>query len=188
VIPAFLAPVLGFLARDGVKFAGVLLLSGAAFGSGWKAQSWRYEARIAALHNGHAQALAQAHAATRAVEQRRIREIDHVQSRAQIQIDTLQADVARAGGTAERLRRELAAVRAAARTPGTAPRDTGAAQRSAGEPDTGPVDLLAGLLERVERDGRAIAGYAQSLRIAGLACEAGFDAVRENTTGDTHAD
>jgi len=132
------------------------------------------DARIAALHTQHAAALADAQAAARKVEQRRMEEIEHVRNQAQTRIDTLRGDADRAGAAAERLRRELAAARAR----GT-PVCAAAADRGPRQPDSATVDMLTGLLERMERDAQSMAGYADQLRIAGLACEASYEGVRQ---------
>jgi len=152
---------------------GAALLAAALFGAGWQIQGWRMDAKIAALHTQHAAALADAQAAARAIETRRMEEIEHVRATAQTRIDTLRGDADRAGAAAERLRRELAAARAR----GTAS-DTTAADRGPRQPDTTTVDMLTGLLERMEQEAQSMAGYADELRIAGLACEASYEAVR----------
>lgn len=137
----------------------------------WTAQGWRYSAQIAGIERDQAQAVAQAEQAARDEERRRIQEVEHVRTQAQSEIDEARTAAARADDTAGRLRNELARIRKAASA-------AAAAHGGQGQPGADPIDMLAGLLERLERDGRAIAGYADELRVAGLACEASYDAAR----------
>jgi len=141
-------------------------------GLAWLAQGWRYDAKIARIQSGYAQSLAQAEQHARAVEQKFIEEIDHVRTTAQSEHDQLRAAADVAAADAHRLRAELARIRR------QASRDSTATHRSPGQPDTTATDLLAGMLERMEDDGRRIAQYADELRIAALACRASYEALR----------
>jgi len=154
-------------------FINMLVLFTLTASAAWLIQGWRFEAKIARIESAHAQATREAEQAARAIEQQRIEDIDHVRNQAQTQIDTLRADVARADGIAVRLRTELANLRAR-----ESARHTATAERSPSQPDSAAVDLLTGMLERMEQNARAIAGYADELRIAALACEASYEAIR----------
>jgi|GEM_PF-1173553 len=163
----------------GVALAVVAVIG---FASAWRMQGWRYEARIAEIHNAHALSLAQAQATARAFEHRRIEEIEHVRASAQTQIDAMRADSARATATADRLRGELARVRAS----GT-PDDPAATDRSARQSDSATADLLASVLSGMEPEARTLAQYADELRIAAQACEASYDSLRAARLGIPHA-
>jgi len=139
----------------------------------WIAQGWRFEARIARIQSEHAHSLAQAEQAARAIEQRYVKELDHARTTAQSQYDQLRIAADAAGADADRLRAELARLRRQAAS------HSATADRSPGQPDQPAVDLLAGMLERMEEHGRAMAQYADQLRIAGLTCEAAFEGVRQ---------
>jgi len=85
------------------------------------------------------------------------------------------SDAARAAGAAERLRAQLAAfVAAAGRQTGQ-----GAAAPSAGPGVQGsdPLDLLANLFSRADREAGELAEYADTLRATGQRCERAYDAI-----------
>lgn len=88
-------------------------------------------------------------------------------------LDAARRDAAAAGAAADGLRAALDRFRAAAR----AAEGAGAAQRGAGEPGGDPLDLLAKLLAGHSAELVAVAGYADELRIRGLACERAADAL-----------
>lgn len=131
----------------------------------------QYRDGYAAAQTEYQLLAAQATQAAREEEQRRIQEVENVRAQAQSEIDAARTAAARADDTAGRLRVELARIRSAASA-------AAAAHGGPSEPGADPVSVLAGLLERLEQDGRAIAGYADQLRVAGLACEASYDALR----------
>ena len=133
-----------------------------------------------AVHAHYAIVLADISAKTaKAAEQFRATEtawqdaIDKETKDAQAKIDEARRDAAAAGAAADGLRAALDRFRAAARA---AP-DSGAAERGAGQPGGGALDLLAKLLARHSAELVAVAGYADELRIRGLACERAADAL-----------
>lgn len=98
--------------------------------------------------------------------------IDEVSNGAQKQIDTLQTELGNAGRAADRLRSATKVAASRART------DSGAADASASQsyPDT--LDLFSALLHRHSSELVELGGYADRLRIAGLACERSYDALK----------
>ena len=157
----------GYAAAAGIGL--VLALAGwAALKMYGKAQ---YGEGYAAAQTEYQLLAAQATQAAREEEHRRIQEVENVRVQAQSEIDTARAAAARADDTAGRLRVELARIRSAASA-------AAASHGGQGQPGADPVSVLADLLGRLERDGRAIAGYADQLRVAGLACERSYDALR----------
>lgn len=53
-----------------------------------------------------------------------------------------------------------------------------AAGTGEGEQDTDPLGVFAELLVRADERAEAVGGYADRLRVAGIACERSYDAVR----------
>ena len=92
---------------------------------------------------------------------------------ARAKIYAARRDAAAAGAAADGLQRALDRFRAAAR----AAQDSGAAERGAGEPGADPIGLLAKLLAGHSAELVAVAGYADELRVRGLACERAADAL-----------
>lgn len=95
-------------------------------------------------------------------------------------LDAARRDAAAAGAAADGLQRALDRFRAAAR----AAEGAGAAQRGAGEPGGDPLDLLAKLLAGHSAELVAVAGYADELRVRGLACERAVDALTEHPSSN----
>jgi len=166
-----LSGVLALLGRDTVRLAGVLLAAAMVFGSAWKIQGWRYESRIAALHNTHAQALAAAQAAARAIEQQRQQDLERVSDETEQKLAAVV--VAERAAADERVRN--VAARYAERERST-PANTGAADQC--EANTARARVLADLLGELDELAQGYAREADARRVAGLACEAAFDAVR----------
>lgn len=50
--------------------------------------------------------------------------------------------------------------------------------RSTGKPGADPLDMLAGVLARADREAAILAEYSDRLRLAGIACERASDAAR----------
>lgn len=149
------------------------------FGAGWMVNGWRLNAALSSAQAAHAQELEQLAQATvasvqavRAEEARRRAAVEEQRDTAKKQAQALEADMVAAAGTADRLRRELDALRRR----GAACHAT-AADGSTGEPGADPIGLLIDVLEGVESAGREVAQYADRLKIAGLACEGAYSAL-----------
>lgn len=117
------------------------------------------------------QASLDASEAERSREQAHQKAINQVQVDAEKQIDTALTHAADASLAADGLRGQVAKLLAADR----ARRDTCAA--SSGTPTENPGNLLAVLLDKSVQRNRELAAFADSARIAGLACEAAYKAV-----------
>jgi hypothetical protein len=126
----------------------------------------RARAELADTKTKYAQAAQKAEADARAEESRRTEATRKVVSDAQSQTAAAQAAALDAGRAADGLRLRLAQYLASVRQ---APGNPGATGRGAGQQD--PLDVLAGLLDRVGQDAGRYAAYADRLRIAGSACE-----------------
>lgn len=144
----------------------------------WQMQSWRYDARIARIERdhqttlaAHAEAAAHAQATARAEELRRITAIEEIKNEAENRMAVAVADERRAADV--RLHDELAALsaryRRAANDPAAAS-NCAAARTAAG--------VLADLLAESDDLAAIYAATADRNRIAGLTCEAAYDAVR----------
>ena len=147
----------------------------------WIVQEWRHGAKQARLEAAHSQLLEQqAHAVVESVqaarneEKRRTDAVEKQRNDAIEQNEALAAGVAAGRAVSERLRQQLATLRA--RTGGV---DTAAAERGEGQPGADPIGLLIGVLEGLDSTGREVAEYADRLRIAGLACEGSYDSLRK---------
>lgn len=104
----------------------------------------------------------------RTEETRRQATIDKEASDAQARIAQLETDLAGARAGSDKLR---AAVRSAV----NAGKNPGASLASKGKPDSDSLDLLAGVLSRMDDSARSVSEFADRLRIAGLACERSYD-------------
>lgn len=109
----------------------------------------------------------------RKIEQQWAAKAAEVSTHAQSQINALQADLAASRTASQRLLAAAAATakRGASQTPaiaGTGP--------SVGGAD--PLDLLVGVLQRHSDELVEVGGYADKLRIAGLACERADEVTR----------
>ena len=163
VVVRALAGWRGYAAAAAV--AGVL-----AGGAAWTVQGWRYDAKINSMERDQAQQIADAQALARATEQRRWAAREGVINDAKEQAAVAAADADRARAASERLRQQVARLRAGGRDPAAA----GGGQGQSGA-DT--LDLLVRLLSGMDAAGRDISGYADQLRIVGLACEKGYDSL-----------
>jgi len=155
---------------------GAVVLLGAAFGSAWKVQGWRFEARIAALHNAHAQALAASEQAARAIEQQRQQDLERVSDETEQRLAAVVVAERRAAD--ERVRHVAARYAERARS---TPADTCATSQC--EANTARARVLADLLGELDELAQGYAREADARRVAGLACEAAFDAVRLQDSG-----
>lgn len=159
------------------------LAAALAFGAGWMVNGWRGDARLARAEAQHARALEQlaqgtvaATLAARVEEARRTAAVEEQRDIAQQQAQALEVDVAAAAGSADRLRRELDALRRRGSACGAT-----AAVRGPGQSDTDTIGLLIDVLTGMESAGRDVAEYADRLRIAGAACERVYSSVAPKT-------
>lgn len=103
--------------------------------------------------------------------QRRQQEADHVQAQA---LARARADLAAARRVGDGLRSDLERFVAAGRQ--ACPHRPAAGQRP-GDAGSDPLDLLANLFSRADREAGELAEYADQLRAAGHACELRYDAL-----------
>jgi len=152
---------------------GVVVVVAAAFVSAWKIQSWRLEAQIAALHNAHAQALAAAEQTARAIEHQRLQDLERLSDETEQKLAAVV--VAERAAADERVRSVSARYAARARS---TPADTAVTRQC--EASDAAARVLAELLGELDELAQGYAREADRSRIAGLACEAAFDAVRHH--------
>lgn len=155
----------------------VALVGGFLFGGAVGAiQQMRIESiradHLATLQQ-YAQAAADAEYQARQEEQRRIEAIYEVQTNARQEIEQANADAAAARTTANRLRAEVARVSQSAR-------DTAVASGSTSTGD--PIGVLGRLFAEADEFAGIVAEHSRKARIAGLACEKSYDALRGKTT------
>jgi len=150
---------------------GIVLLAIGAFLSGWNARSDRAERDLARLHERHAVALNQALADVRAIEQRRISDLEQLHHDTEQKLAAV-ADAARRA--ADQRVRDLA-TEYAARQRASADDSTAAGQC---ETAAAATDLLAKLLGRLDELAEIYAADADQRRISGLACEAAYERLR----------
>jgi len=170
----------GLLTHSRVRLAaasavGAVLMLALAFGSAWKIQGWRYEARIAALHRAQAQALAAAEQAARAIEQQRVQDMERLTDETEQKLAAVAARERRAAD--ERVRDVAAryAERGRQAANSTAPAASCAANAAR---------MLAQLLGELDELAQVYAREADRARVAGLACEAGYGNLRKGTPDD----
>lgn len=154
--------------------AGAVVLA-AAGGGVWLYGRDQYSAGVQSEVARHELAMAQASAAAeqaaRNEEARRAAAIEEIQRDAQTAVAAAQRDAAAADAVSDRLRAQLARLRA---------------DRAAGDPVStlrGPagadaLDLLAELFSRADGHAGELAAIADRARAAGLACERAYDAMR----------
>jgi len=110
----------------------------------------------------------------RAEEQRRTEAQTEIANVAKQDADVARADARAAGDAADRLRQRVDQLLTAARSA----KDPGPAVSSPGQPSGDPLDVLVDVLGRSDRTSGILASYADQLKIAGLACERSYDALR----------
>lgn len=155
-------------------YAVAALIAGLAVGAAaWTVQGWRYGAEIARIERDQAQALAAAEQAARNEEARRAAAIEEIQRDAQVTVQAAQRDAAAANAVSERLRAQLARLRA-----DHAASDPVSTLRSSAGPDA--LNLLAELFSGADARAGALAAVADRARAAGLACERSYDAMRDD--------
>jgi hypothetical protein len=135
----------------------------------------KVQAQFDAYRAGVALAAQQSEALERTKEQKWQDAQQKVIQNATQEINSARAHAVTADRAAAGLRKRINALASAHKSGGRSS-ITGA---SASQQGIATFDLLTGVLERVERDGRSIAAYADQLRIAGAACERSYDALRQ---------
>lgn len=167
MITAALKALAGWRGYVAAALVGALVAGPAA----WTAQGWRYDAKVAGMERDQAQQIADAQALARATEQARWSKREEIINDAKTQAAAAAADADRARAASERLRQQVARLRVAGR-------DSAAAGGGQGQSGADTLDLLVRLLSGMDAAGRDISGYADQLRIAGLACERAYDSLR----------
>ncbi len=151
----------------------LLALYTAGYQQGSNTSERRWKLRWSERDAAQAQQAAEFEARSRIEEQRRRDEMEQVTQHAEQQLATLRADAAAARGAAERLRRTLSELQQNSTRTDSSVTNTGASGRTS----SGVLaDVLA---ESVERN-QQLAAEADRRRIAGLACEKAFDAMRDS--------
>ncbi|WP_368641786.1 DUF2514 family protein [Castellaniella ginsengisoli] len=169
MIAAALKALAGWRGYAAAALVGALVAGPAA----WTVQGWRYGAEIAGIQRDQAQQIADAQALARATEQARWSKREEIINDAKTQAAAAAADADRARAASERLRQQVSRLRAG---PGD-PAATGGGQGQSGA-DT--LDLLVRLLSGLDDAGRDISGYADKIRIAGLACERAYESLLDH--------
>ena len=139
----------------------------------WKVQDWRYGKQLADLVAVQAQGFAQAERLAREEEQHRQSAVDRVKIDAKEQYKTATADAANADAASERLHvaagKFIAGASGSTCNPNVAKRGATAARAAM---------VLSDLFQRADkRAGELAAAYDQA-RLAGLACERSYDALK----------
>lgn len=166
MIAAALKALAGWKGYAAAAAVGGVLAAGAA----WTVQSWRYDAEIASMERDQALQVADAQALARATEQRRWAAREGVINDAKTQAAAAAADADRARAAAERLREQVARLRAG-------PGDPAAA--GGGQAAADPIGVLAVVLGELDDRAGTLARYADDARIAGLACERAYESLRQ---------
>lgn len=141
--------------------------------------AWWHAHNVGQQQIGYDRAMSEVSAAqAKIAEAKRGKEIedqkqaDKEAEHAQQQINALERERNAASDDADRMRRLY--YQAAERGRQAVACASGAGQ---GEPGADPIGVFAELLVRADRRAEEVAGYADRLRIAGLACERRYDAV-----------
>ena len=149
--------------------AAVLALMALSATGAWQWQANSYERQISDIRGEYAESARQAEARARSEEQRRQTAIEGIRRDAQEKIAAVAADAAAADDAAGRLRARVAELsRRPARCPGAA---------SGGEAGVETGMVLADVFARLDRRASELAEAYDRARIAGLACEAAYDAL-----------
>lgn len=135
--------------------------------------------RISALKSEHAGYVAESEKAARlAVEQaiaeqsRRQQAYDEEAQHARAEKAELEVTVSQLADAADGLRDDLANFTKRAKS------SSCATVRGSGKPSADPLDMLAGVLARADREATVLAEYSDRLRLAGIACERAADNAR----------
>lgn len=140
-------------------------------GSAYKAQDWRYEAQIAAIHEQHAEASQQAVTNALTEERRRHAVVTEASQQGEAELEQIRTDTATAADDADRLREQLASVRKRANTD-----NARLATKWATAAET--VRVLTELLEDFYGYAGTVSGAYEDARARGLTCERTYDGVR----------
>ena len=151
-------------------FAAGLILAGTV-------QGWRYGEQIADIRAEQAQAVTDAVTAAREEEQRRINTLEVIADDTRNKLEAAHDDAAAARNAAVSLRKQLADYRARVRSN---PAATGG-----GTTAEDPLYLLSVVLTRADDRAGELAEFADRSHIAGRACEAAYDSLRNKSKGDT---
>ncbi|MVW87871.1 DUF2514 domain-containing protein [Pseudomonas sp. PB101] len=151
----------------------LLIVAGAA--SAWKVQEWRYGKQLADLVAVQAQGVAQAERLAREEEQRRQSAVDRVKIDAKEQYKTATAHAADADADAASERLHVAAGKFIAGASGSTC-DSNTAKRGATAARAAMV--LSDLFQRTDKRAGELAAAYDRARLAGLACERSYDALR----------
>lgn len=147
----------------------LLLACGTGYLTGRRTSDNDWQSRWSQRDAADAREAARRQARISALEARRRSEIEQVTQHAQQQLLALQDDAAAARAGAQRLQRQLARLR-----------QSRAATTASGRGPTadGTVVLLTGLLEESVERNRQLAAEADRRRAAGLACQQGWNILR----------
>ena len=134
------------------------------------------QAQIAEERQKAAEASQQAEQAVRDEEERREQLKEQILNEAEHQTEIAKAAADSANAAADGLRQRVAALVISARS-GTA--NPGSSKGSAGKPSADPLDLLSGVLSRLDDTSGELAAYADRLLIAGQGCEAAYKSLTQ---------
>ncbi|MBK3797550.1 DUF2514 domain-containing protein [Pseudomonas sp. Choline-3u-10] len=152
--------------------AAVLALMALSATGAWQWQANSYERQLSELRGEYAEAARQAEARARSEEQRRQTAIEGIRRDAQDKIAAVAADAAAADDAASRLRARVAQLSS---RPASCP---GAAGGGEATDETGMV--LTDVFARLDQRAGELAEAYDRARIAGLACETAYDALKGN--------
>ncbi|HEY4664443.1 MAG TPA: DUF2514 family protein, partial [Comamonas sp.] len=151
-------------------------VAGYGYQRGYSKADGRWQAKWQERDLLDAQATAQRQAEERAKEQQRQIAINEIASNAQANIEQAQRDAATAARTADSLR---AAIDQAAGRLADSEASHNACTADASKARADAARVLADVLKRADERAGKLAAYADRARVAGLACEAAYDAVSE---------
>ena len=149
----------------------ILALMASAAGVTWQVQEWRYGKQLADIGKAQALAITEAGNKAREEEQRHQSAVNKEASDAREQNKTADLDAGTADAASERLHvdaQKLAASDCAG--------DSGAAKRGASA--TRAAMVLSELFQRSDKRAGELAAAYDRARIAGLACERSYEAIR----------
>jgi hypothetical protein len=149
----------------------ILLAMAASFVGAWQVQAWRYGEQLADMAKTQAQAISEAERLAREEEQRRQSAVNKVGSDAREEIRTATVDAGAADAAGNRLHVQASKLAASACSS-----DSGATQRGASA--TRAAMVLSDLLQRADKRAGELAAAYDRARIAGLACERSYGAIR----------
>lgn len=155
--------------------AGGAYVANRAYESGQRAEREKWQHRWSERNIADATAVARQQAANRAEEQRRQQEIARITKNAQQQINAARADADSAAAAGNRLQQTVADLQRRLRQRGAGGNTaTGSGGQAAAKQCSVLTDLFS---ESVERN-QQLAAEADRRRIAGLACEQSYEALR----------